>query len=365
MLLVNKGTKGYYHDEETNEIYQDNIGLDFKLNGYLSCQKPEISRTLCSEDAKPLKLNFQPWGDIEPFIDIDTDIYYDDFRNEAPRLDYQIWSQDKPTHIENDIIDEFKYSSTSSSSPDHYTNLDFQNAWDHLDRDNCLSRISSLSELSGTLESNSKNSFDSVVSAIEMYLNENFDNVPSTDSLVVTHKSKQIIPKKHFKNNLKTASKGLYNISSVASKLPSTSIIPRFKDSSNIAESLIDTFRDTVDHKKKYSCNHCDESITSLKGLILHYEEHNLFRHLKYRCVVNECPFKIIGFNKKILLRKHLIIEHFNGKDPSNNIKNKQEHELVKQLLFICPKCDKLFSRRDTSQRHEKTVHKPKVKRKR
>lgn len=368
MLLINHETKDFYHDEDTNELYHDNIGLDFKLNGYLSCQNSGLSRTLCSLDAKLLNSNYQPSTDEEEIVkivaqtinqgDFDVKDTPGDQDLEGPRLNFQVWSEES-SHTENDIFSELMNYSLCGNSPSNLQN----NIWDIVNESNSKysTPSSELSDIGQFPMATVKNDgIGDIESVIERYLEENFTGDLGGGTEI---RSNGDIPKQHFKNNLKIASRKLYNISVITPKLKEPAF--RFKDDSNIGESLLEVFHDKIDIYQRYECNHCQIEVQSLRELILHYEKFNLFKHLKYRCVVNDCPFKMIGFDKKILLRKHLINEHLNDKDPSRNIKDKNEHNLVRQLLFICPKCDKLFSRRDTSQRHEKTVHKPKFKRKR
>jgi len=101
----------------------------------------------------------------------------------------------------------------------------------------------------------------------------------------------------------------------------------------------------TKPKKGVYMCNHCDQIFNNLGELLDHFDEFNVKR--PHKCSFDDCPWKIVGFNRIRQLQRHKISVHSTEKG------------------FKCkiPNCNKEFARIDLLNRHIKSVHENKTSR--
>lgn len=90
--------------------------------------------------------------------------------------------------------------------------------------------------------------------------------------------------------------------------------------------------------KGVYMCNHCNTSFANLGSILDHFDEFDIKR--PFKCTVEDCPWKVIGFNKSRQLQRHTASVH-------------SEREFKCQVLG----CERMFKRMDLLSRHTKSVH--------
>lgn len=129
----------------------------------------------------------------------------------------------------------------------------------------------------------------------------------------------------------------------------------------NITEKLFKKFaKKNLDRiTANIQCSHCDEEFKSYLELSSHIDTYKLIRI--HKCPVLECPYNLIGFDKKALLRHHVISYHFNK--GSLLPEYYQYAQKLYSLIYKCndKKCGKCFYRRDSLSRHTKLVHNNKL----
>lgn len=121
-------------------------------------------------------------------------------------------------------------------------------------------------------------------------------------------------------------------------------------------EMIMNKFESVLNDFDDYDCSHCNVKFHTLYSYLQHCEREDLFKLLKYKCPVNSCPLRLIGLNKKVLLRKHVLDSHYNRKKQVYTCK-KSDVPNVRQLVFTCGYCDKVFYRKDSLNRHLRLIH--------
>ncbi|CAK7897632.1 hypothetical protein CAAN1_04S00826 [[Candida] anglica] len=114
--------------------------------------------------------------------------------------------------------------------------------------------------------------------------------------------------------------------------------------------------------KGNYKCSHCSQAFATLLEFATHLDQFKVRRvHL---CPVDDCPWSIIGLQRKAELRRHCISQHFSRgrvihhEGDQQFIDSETELQMV-NLLYSCNEenCKKHFYRKDSLQRHQKLVH--------
>lgn len=101
----------------------------------------------------------------------------------------------------------------------------------------------------------------------------------------------------------------------------------------------------TKPKKGVYMCNHCDKIFNTFGELLDHFDEFNVKR--PHKCSFDDCPWKIVGFNRIRQLHRH----------------EKSVHSTEKDFKCNVPNCNKKFGRVDLLNRHIKSVHENKTSR--
>ncbi|CAM9011936.1 unnamed protein product [Wickerhamomyces anomalus] len=101
----------------------------------------------------------------------------------------------------------------------------------------------------------------------------------------------------------------------------------------------------TKPKKGVYMCNHCDKIFNTFGELLDHFGEFNVKR--PHKCSFDDCPWKIVGFNRIRQLHRH----------------EKSVHSTEKDFKCNVPNCNKKFGRVDLLNRHIKSVHENKTSR--
>lgn len=101
----------------------------------------------------------------------------------------------------------------------------------------------------------------------------------------------------------------------------------------------------TKPKKGVYMCNHCDHIFNTFGELLDHFDEFNVKR--PHKCSFDDCPWKIVGFNRIRQLHRH----------------EKSVHSTEKDFKCQVPNCNKKFGRVDLLNRHIKSVHEKKTSR--
>ncbi|ODV81370.1 uncharacterized protein CANTADRAFT_19012 [Suhomyces tanzawaensis NRRL Y-17324] len=104
---------------------------------------------------------------------------------------------------------------------------------------------------------------------------------------------------------------------------------------------------------------HCSAVFQDFIELAEHYDEHKIIRYCprSFICPIDDCPMNILGYNKKALLKQHVVSHHFaKGYVKPELLKYSQQ---LLSIVFVCEHsdCKKGFYRRDSLTRHLKLVH--------
>lgn len=101
----------------------------------------------------------------------------------------------------------------------------------------------------------------------------------------------------------------------------------------------------TKPKKGVYMCSHCDTTFASFVQLLDHIDANDIKR--PHKCSYDDCPWKIVGFNRVRQLKRHIGSVHTTTKD-------------YRCLVDDCYRC---FTRVDLFNRHVKSVHENKLSR--
>ncbi|QHS73361.1 Rme1p [Saccharomyces paradoxus] len=104
-----------------------------------------------------------------------------------------------------------------------------------------------------------------------------------------------------------------------------------------------------------YRCAHCSEKFATLLEFAAHLDEFNLERPRK--CPIEQCPWKILGFQQATGLRRHCASQHIGELDVEMEKLLNLKVEKYPGLNCPFPICQKTFKRKDAYKRHVAMVH--------
>lgn len=104
-----------------------------------------------------------------------------------------------------------------------------------------------------------------------------------------------------------------------------------------------------------YRCAHCSEKFATLLEFAAHLDEFNLERPRK--CPIEQCPWKILGFQQATGLRRHCASQHIGELDIEMEKSLNLKVEKYPGLNCPFPICQKTFKRKDAYKRHVAMVH--------
>lgn len=328
----------YYLDDETNVLVKDNINLNLKLKGHLKCNPSGLNSS-----CESLGANSDPFFDDssydDPVVTAQSVLSMDDVPNVAADatatspiiitpLDAQF------TGFDNFFFDENNFFRVERDCIYNFPNKDL------IDNDTLLDcgYSDSVSEVSDDLRHDWLSECDDT--------NECSDKCGSPDKIHNNNDTKEIPPLKHKPkcDNLRSSEP----VPSPSPTLPPT-----------IGALVKHTYGAKLKQPCSLQCFHCDTIFKTYTLLVDHYEKFNLYKNLKYKCPLNLCPFHLIGFNKKLVVRKHIVSQHFNKKTQKLSCKSSfDEANLISQMIYTCKTCRKVFYRKDSLQRHYRLIHK-------
>ncbi|EGV62158.1 hypothetical protein CANTEDRAFT_136098 [Yamadazyma tenuis ATCC 10573] len=123
-----------------------------------------------------------------------------------------------------------------------------------------------------------------------------------------------------------------------------------------VTETLEKLYKHCIYIREVLLCSHCPKKFETVHELALHCQEFNLYKGFKYKCPLATCPFKLIGFNKKLDLRRHVTAKHIDRKTFEVLTDDTYEEKFVRSLVYFCH-CQRVFYRRDSLQRHQRLIH--------
>lgn len=380
---------GYYKDEETNEIYKDNIDLNLKLGGYLRCKSskssdlpfddgkiasttihvPENFDSSAVNSARTIGLNnleeyFKAFTSPIDSMNNKSSFYktcvdeLNDYKNTSPNQNtFKMWANMSPVsnHEHKNFASQYMTNSHQFSLPKSLSVSDMRSDESlDLDLDFDLDM-----DIDMTTDENSELNF---FESIDDFITEDTDYDIASEQPVTSNQldfldspyssssrsSSPLTPQKEFDDE---------DTSKFKIPSPDLKILPP-----TFCETIMKKFDSSLHDIKAYPCYHCDHTFESLYKYLLHCDKEDLFKNLKYKCPVGNCTYRLIGMNKKMSLRKHVIEEHYDRKSFAFYCKSKTEIESINQLIFTCNECYKVFYRKDSLKRHLRLIHNPNAK---
>lgn len=330
--------KDFFMDVDNYEFYEDHIDLNLKLNGHLNCNN--FLMDSIEEMEKYTLMDEQViYTDIDAIED-SGQICIPSYELSRPsgsticriqklvRVDLEEIPVDGRIHFSREIFDfdifEFESDSNTTASDDEFFNYElFPESF--IDIPYLGDNFSGFMHLPND------------VFCLSEQEREEKENQKPTNTVEINTKV-EMIP---------LVGK-VIQFGKIESKMPSPGEKPL-----KISEVIMEKFVDVIYNFNQYHCFDCGKGLKNLYQLILHYEEERLFDKLKFKCVIRNCPFHAIGFERKMNLRKHIISQHFN-KEKQMLACHEDELNLIKELLYFCDGCEGVFYRKDTLKRHEK-----------
>lgn len=357
---MNSFMDSYYRDEETNELIKDNINLNLKLGGYLQFRKKPDLKLELNKDVFDLKQAKTPL-DLQMFFDFNkygveqslletSNNELQSYRNTSPvtklftpLTPVQLFSQKSPIRASNLLSPQFTRSFMTSTMNITPTNFNFDlDVFNISDADDNFLDTSDNMEFSSssTPESKDDNDYFYAISDLaSLHVPKLEDDI--IDTMLEENYLLDNIPVNNTRDNVPSCS---------------TSHSPAFNQGGTLKDLIVKRFHSKVNAPDFITCFHCGKNMDDVFAYIFHLDQEKLFHELKYKCPLNNCPFNMIGFNKKIQLRQHSLAKHYEKKTNSFICGDQYELALLQKLLFVC-ECNKAFCRRDSLQRHIKLLH--------
>ncbi|CAI4484221.1 AIG_G0020540.mRNA.1.CDS.1 [Saccharomyces cerevisiae] len=118
---------------------------------------------------------------------------------------------------------------------------------------------------------------------------------------------------------------------------------------------VLSTISEGQTKRGSYHCSHCSEKYATLVEFAAHLDEFNLERPCK--CPIEQCPWKILGFQQATGLRRHCASQHIGELDIEMEKSLNLKVEKYPGLNCPFPICQKTFRRKDAYKRHVAMVH--------
>lgn len=148
-------------------------------------------------------------------------------------------------------------------------------------------------------------------------------------------------------------------------------VIDRKRKTEERLRSLYDRVGEPESCEQPIECGCCGKTVNGYIELARHMDEE---KHLRENfCPDENCTFSIIGFNRRIALRRHICNHHlkdYNARRKMDqyycSLHEHKDGQLDKtkeflDLVYICrvPQCARAFYRLDSLLRHQRCVHQP------
>lgn len=148
-------------------------------------------------------------------------------------------------------------------------------------------------------------------------------------------------------------------------------VIDRKRKTEERLRSLYDRVGEPESCDQPIECGCCGKTVNGYIELARHMDEE---KHLRENfCPDENCTFSIIGFNRRIALRRHICNHHLKDYNARRKMdqhycslhENKDDRlDKMKEfldLVYICrvPQCSRAFYRLDSLLRHQRCVHQP------
>lgn len=386
----------YYRDEDTNQVYKDNINLNLKLGGHFET-KPEgdkwfpryfsgirtedfLDQLDLSSDVKspPLFVAPSPDGGLQWGLDTD-DLNFDavgltdccdngvthancssDTSAQSSPLFYKLEEMDQDFAIGEGTTmaakldapwPEERLENLYGSSPDW---LD-RHGKENLVNDIFLDQSQKILQVLG--QDTSQMSY---ISCPEFALTTDSE-LPSLSEGIEPYSTSRTGLTSSF-NSLISSPEKLSKPSSTDSTpflepMSKPKLVHKRKRPASILEVLENEYHEQIIEEEHIICHHCQKGFMSIQSLAQHYEQFKVFKALKFKCPIYNCPFNIIGLNKKNNLRRHVISKHYNRQQKAILSEDPYEEKMIRSLVYFC-NCQRVFYRRDSLKRHQRSFHK-------
>ncbi|CAI4038745.1 hypothetical protein SMKI_06G0920 [Saccharomyces mikatae IFO 1815] len=119
--------------------------------------------------------------------------------------------------------------------------------------------------------------------------------------------------------------------------------------------NIFSTIAERQTKRGSYHCAHCSEKFATLLEFAAHLDDFNLER--QYKCPIQQCPWKILGFQQATGLRRHCTSQHRGELNMEMEKSLNLKVEKYPGLNCPFPICQKTFKRKDAYKRHVAMVH--------